>query len=162
MSQAPSPRSQRSIREMGRWLRKAREDRGHTLQDVAAAIGRNFRFVSDVELGRRGHKMDPVMALLWCEYLALEPEVMFAYLGLGDTDLDRYRVQHYLQTAAWAHRFTRSKRELQSALPVIESLCQDLLRAARPEKAKAYQVRDAIKAALAGLTIPRSGNGSES
>jgi len=161
MAQAPTPRSQRAIRDMGAWLRKMRLQRGHTITDVAAAIGRNFRYVSDVELGRRGHKMDPVVALLWCEYLVLEPEQMFAYLGLGDTELDRYRVQHYLQTASWAQRFTVSKRELQRALPVAEELCVALLKANRPEKAKAYQIRDAIKAALSGLRIPRNGKDGE-
>ena len=158
MPTTPSAASQRSLREMGRWLRKNRLAQGHTINDVADAVGRNYRWVSDVELGRRGRRMDPVLGMLWCDYLALDPTQLFAYLGLGDTDIDRYRAQHYLQTSAWAHRFTQGKRALEKALPEMEALLASL-RAGTQQKAQAYQVRDAIRAALNALRIPQNGKG---
>lgn len=151
----PSAASQKALREMGRWLRKERLRQGHTITDVADAVGRNFRWVSDVELGRRGRRMEPVIGMLWCDYLALDPATLFAYLGLGDTDIDRYRAQHYLQTAAWAHRFTQGKRALERAVPEMDALLEGL-KAGSPQKAQAYQIRDAIRAALNALRIPQT------
>lgn len=107
---------------MGEWLREHRLKRNARLKDVGDAIGRGPQFVSDVEHGRRGHRMDPVIALLWCEYLVLDPQVMFAYLSLGDTDLERFRIQHYLETGAWATKFMRGKRALGMAQTELQSV----------------------------------------
>jgi transcriptional regulator with XRE-family HTH domain len=100
---------------MGVWLRRARLERHARLKDVGDAIGRGPQYVCDVEHGRRGARMDPVVVLLWCEYLVLDPAVMFAYLSLGDTDLQRFRIQHYLETGAWAVKFMKGKKALDRA-----------------------------------------------
>lgn len=155
-----SYRSRTSILKMGDWLRNARLQRRHTQKDVADAIGRGIQYVCDVEKGRRGHKMDPVIALLWCEYLALDPETLFGYLGLGQTDTERYRIQHYLETTAWAHRLMGAKRQLERALPESEDLWASL-KPGSPQKAQALQVRDAIRGSLNALRIPRSRKGGE-
>lgn len=151
-----SNRSLKSIRDMGKFLRKARLRRGHTLKDVGAALGRKISFVCDVEHGRRGHRMDPITALLWAEYLVVDPQELFSYLGFGDTELDRFRVQQYLQSSAWAHRFTVGRRTLQNALPEIEALWSSL-KSGTPQKAQAFQVREAIQIALESLRVPRKG-----
>ena len=150
-----NPKRTQALIAMGRWLRKVRLQRNHTIVDVAAAIGKDFRYVSEVELGKRGHQMDPLIALLWSEYLALDPETFFNHLGLGETDLDRFRVQQYLQTSAWAHRFTQGKRQLDRALPVAESLYAKM-RHNSPEKSEAKQILDAIRGAVEALRIPRN------
>lgn len=106
---------------MGEWLREHRVKRRARLKDVGDAIGRGPQYVSDVEHGRRGHRMDPVIALLWCEYLVLDPAVMFSYLSLGSTDLERFRIQHYLETSAWATKFMRGKEALKKAKTELES-----------------------------------------
>ena len=143
---------------MGRWLRKIRLQRGHTQSDVGAAIGRNFRFVSDVELGHRGLRLDPVIALLWCEYLIANPDTLFGYMGLGETDMQRFRVQDYLRTGAWAHRFTEGRRRLIEAHADAEKLLGDL-RSGTPAKLQAYRIRDSIKAALEAIHIPEKKEG---
>lgn len=145
---------------MGKLLRKTRLQRGLKLRDVAAAIGRNTSYVCDVEHGRRGHNMDPVLAMCWAEYLVIDPQVLFDHLGFADSDVDRFRVQHYLQTAAWAHRYTQGRRKLKEALPEIDALWAHLKPGTR-EKAQASQVRDAIRAALEALRIPRTSKENE-
>lgn len=105
---------------MGEWLREHRIKRGARLKDVGDAIGRGPQYVSDVEHGRRGHRMDPVIALLWCDYLVLDAAVMFSYLSLGDTDLERFRIQHYLETQAWATKFMKGKQALDKARGELE------------------------------------------
>ena len=117
---------------MGEWLRQNRIKRGARLKDVGDAIGRGPQFVSDVEHGRRGHRMDPVIALLWCDYLVLEPSVMFSYLSLGDTDLERIRIQHYLETGAWATKFVHGKKALDKAqrglLDIVDGMAPNALK----------------------------------
>lgn len=145
----------RNVREMGRWLARARVQRGHRQQDVADAIGRSNRYVSDVERGYRGHRMDPVIALLWCDYLVLEPTQMFAYLGLGDVELARWRVQHYMETGAWAHRFMQARALLRKALPAAEAIAVKYQRH-NVLKAEAFQVRDAVRGAIEALRVPQT------
>jgi transcriptional regulator with XRE-family HTH domain len=160
MAQQSSTKHKRNIREMGTWLRRLRLDRGVRQQDVGAAIGRGIQYVCDVEQGRRGHRMDPVIALLWCDYLHADPQVMFTYLGMGDTDMARFRVQHYLETGKWAHRFMNAARKLDEAGPLIEQMLADT-RARDPRKQELFQIRDAIFSAREALRIPRNDSGAD-
>lgn len=155
MPQQASAKHKRNIREMGAWLRKLRTDRGVRQQDVGAAIGRGIQYVCDVEQGRRGHRMDPVIALLWCDYLHADPQVMFTYLGMGDTDMARFRIQHYLETGKWAQKFMNASRKMDEAAPIIERMVASTP-ARDPMKSELFQLRDAILSAREALRVPRN------
>jgi len=139
---------------MGRWLREARVSQNLTQTDVAAAIGRSAQYVCEVEYGKRGGRMDPVMGLLWCEYLSLDPAELFAYLSLGTTEIERFTVQHYLQSGAWAHKFVQARRSLAQIRPLIDELLGSL-KVNSGEKDQAFQIRNAVDKALSALNIPR-------
>lgn len=148
-------RQQRVTLSMGQWLRKNRMARGYTLEEVAAAIGRNFRYVSDVELGRRGRNMQPVIGLLWCEYLCVDPNTLFDYLGLGSTDLERFRVQQYLQTGAWAHRLVQGLSHIKQCEQIMEQILK-VAPVQGPLKTLCFQLRDEIQGARIALRIPQN------
>lgn len=138
---------------MGEWLREHRLKQGHRLKDVSDAIGRGIQYVCDVEHGRRGHRMEPVTAMLWCEYLELDPATMFSYLQLGSGELERQRIQHYLETGTWARKFVAGKRALDDVAPLVD----DLIAGMSPglKKNQLYQIRDAIETARGALRVPR-------
>lgn len=151
-----SNQSLKSIRDMGKFLRKARLRRGATLKDVSAALGRKISYVCDVEHGRRGQRMDPVTAHLWAEYLVIEPEEIFKYLERTAPEVERFRVKQYLESSAWAHRFMVGQKSLEKALPEIDALWA-ALKSGSPQRAQAAQVREAIQIAIEALKIPRKG-----
>lgn len=153
-------KNNKSIRQMGEHLKRVRLERGHTQQDVASALGKGFQYVSDVENGRRGHQMAPLTAMVWAEYLAIDPQVLFDYLEVGKTGMDRLRVRHYMETGKWANRFLLCRRALLRAETEVKALLP-LLREKTPEKLAAYQLRDSILAARNAVHIPRNGEERE-
>jgi len=140
---------------MGEWLRGHRMAQGHRLKDVADAIGRGIQYVCDVEHGRRGHRMEPVTALLWCEYLELDPADIFKHLSIGSGELQRLRIQHYLETGTWARKFVKGKRALDDVAPMVDDLIAHA--SPGPRKNQLYQIRDAIETARGALRVPRKG-----
>lgn len=142
---------------MGEWLKENRVRQGHRLKDVADAIGRGIQYVCEVEHGRRGHRMEPVTALLWCEYLELDPATIFGYLQHGSGELERMRIQHYLETGTWARKFVHAKKAVDVSLPLVENLIQD----AKPgwRKNQLYQIRDALQTVQSALHVPRKRKG---
>lgn len=143
-----------AVMNMGAWLRKARIRRGHTQRDVAQAIGRSIQYISEVEHGRRGHKMEPVTALQWCEYLNLDSGVMFGHLQLGESELERWRVRHYLETSAWASKYMRALRILRAARSELKELLATL-RVGTRERDVAKALQEHIDAAITCLHVPR-------
>lgn len=143
------------MREMGLWLRQARVARKCRLKDVGDAIGRGPQYVHDVEMGRRGKRMDPVLALMWCEYLVLDPQVMFSYLGLGDTESQRFRILHYLETGAWAVKFLKGKKALERAMRELDGLMRGL--PSGVQKAQLKQIFDLLETVDGALRIPDKG-----
>lgn len=138
---------------MGEWLKEHRVKQGHRLKDVADAIGRGIQYVCEVEHGRRGHRMEPVTAILWCEYLELDPATMFRFLQYGTGELERLRIQHYLETGTWARKFVSAKKAVDQSLPIIENLIQGTKPGLR--KNELYQIRDTLQTVQAALHVPR-------
>ncbi len=95
--------------KLGNYLRKVRLDRGHTLREVGDALGRGTSWVSDVEHGRRGSRMDPVIAALWADFLAIDAQPLLDSIGLSGERAELSRVRHHLETGQWAHKFLKAE-----------------------------------------------------
>lgn len=97
--------------------------------------------------------MDPVLALLWCEFLVVDADFFFSHLGYGSTEMDRFRVQHHLETSTWAHRFVRGKRDLEKAAQIMDELA--LLLPRGHEKDLGSEIVRLLSSANKALRIPR-------
>lgn len=145
---------------LGRMLQKVRKRRGHTLKDVAAAVGRGISWVSDVEHGRRGSRMDPVLAFLWADYLSIDPGQLLEATGLSGHHQELARVRHYLETGQWAHKFIRAKSRLVKALELAERIATDAPLSAGIRE-DALSLKSEISGVITLLRIPRNGKDGE-
>lgn len=150
-----SLKGDQAVMSLGAQLRRTRIKRGHTQRDVAQAIGKSIAYVSEVEHGRRGHRMDPVVAVQWAEYLHMDSEQMFAQLQLGKTEISQWRVRHYLETSAWASKYMRAVRGLKKAQGETRELLSTLKHGTR-ERDVARSLHERIEAAITCLHVPRA------
>ena len=146
--------------EMGRFLKKKREERKVTQRSVGIAIHRGSQYVSEVERGVRGANMDPYTAVLWAMYLGFDPSEFFHYLGFyrGKREL-MDAARHYIQTSIWATFVLRARQKCEAL--------QRKLRALKADNADIqldYQVEEAIslcQEAVDLLSVPRRGDKKE-
>lgn len=117
--------TRRRVAAMGLYLREARERSGRTQCDVADAIGRSYKYVSAVETGTRGGKMDPLTALRWCEYLELDAQRVFYFLGIAEPHRSA-EVARYLGTVAWSVQILRAQDALQALRAELDGLRAEL------------------------------------
>jgi len=141
----------RAATGLGTVLREQRLAVGATLQDVADATGKSVSYICDIESGRRGPNIEPMFAMLWAEYLDLDPADIFLFIGLSHEQVLRLRTQHYLTSGAWAKRWVGTKHRLEEALPVAQAL---FLQLRGDDKDRARVLRDAIRACLNMMHVP--------
>lgn len=58
-----------SEKELGRFIKRARKARNLKLRQVADAIGKSPQYICDIEKGRRGQNMHPLLAVKLAEFL---------------------------------------------------------------------------------------------
>lgn len=131
-------------------MREERLAGGYRLKDVAQATGKTVSYICDVEHGRAGGGLQPANALIWAEYLGVDPERVFTLLGVSDNELTRMRVQHYLESEAWSLRWMRARGALDAAIGPAQELFLELR---GPQKDRADQVRQAILEARNALHV---------
>jgi len=141
-------------------LQRVRKKQGHTLKDVAAAVGRGISWVSEVEHGRRGSRMDPVLAFLWADYLSIDPGQLLEATGLSGHSQELARVRHYLETGQWAHKFIRARARLADALKLAERIAADAPLSAGIRE-DALSLKSHITGVITLLRVPRTGKDIE-
>lgn len=140
------------MRARGKWLKKLRVEQGHTLQDVAEAIGRTFGYVWSVERGERGQRIDPITAIKWVQYLGADEDTFFAYTANTEEERHRIRIRTFLQTSAWAHKYAEAQAQILLALPMLSEM-MDVIPPGSRAHDLLYKVRDAVMAAHNALHI---------
>ena len=148
-----------SIGKVGAYLAQTRRERGHTLRDIADALGRSTQWVSDVEHGRRGSRMDPVLALLWAEYLNIDAQPVLDSIGLLGERRELSRVRHYLETGQWAHKWLAGHKKLGELVDKIASIRANVGpgdKFARVPRADLNELKLLAKSCRELLRIPRT------
>ncbi len=151
--------TQTSIARVGAYLANTRRERGHTQQEVADALGRSVQWVSDVEHGRRGSRMDPVLALLWSEFLNIDAQSVLDSIGLVGERQELARVRHYLETGKWAHKWLAGHKklgELGKKIAIIRANTGPGDKFARVPREDLNELKSLVKSCLQLLRIPRT------
>jgi len=90
-------------------------------------VGRLVPYVSEIERGHRGSRMNPLVAVTWAKFLDLDPLVIFGFLGIDGTTAE---VRQYLETVMWGNRVVRARH---AAREVASLLAELLAKSPKPE-----------------------------
>jgi transcriptional regulator with XRE-family HTH domain len=142
-------------RQLADLFRTRRKEQGLTLQNVAHAINRSVSYVSDVERAQRGARMPAFLAVLWAQYLNIDPDRALCLLGYADSAVNVEPVRQYLETHVWAVKVQGARQTIAAAQESADELWRQT-RPGSPQRQLATELRDACRNVRALLRIPRS------
>ena len=91
---------------VGVLLAKVRKKQNRKQKDVAAALNKTVAYICDIEKGRRGQRMDPLLLMRWADYLNLPITVVLTHAGIIDEEYEA----KYGQFLKLLRSKTRAKR----------------------------------------------------
>jgi|SRR5712672_1172067 len=100
--------------ELGKFLKKARVARKLKLRHVGAAIGVSPAYICDLEYGRRGKNLNPIMAIRLADFLNVPSTTILQLAGIEQLP-EAERVSDYLKLARNKGRASRIAESLDSA-----------------------------------------------
>ena len=111
----------------GKYLHRVRKQRKYTLKQVGQAVGKSFAYIWDLENGKRGSNLNPLLAVQLAEFLKIPVQTMFELTGI-ENDLTSKK---YLEVL----RLTRNKgraARIQHALDGVNATLDDILSGTEP------------------------------
>lgn len=124
--------------DLGKLIRKVRKKRKLKLKDVAQAINKSPAYICDLEHGRRGNNINPIIVSQLADYLHIPTSLMFKKAGLID-DEGVIEYNQYLKVT----RSKRKARKIAASFEHITGLLHDLK---RDTQNLAPMVHDEVKA----------------
>jgi len=108
--------------ELGKLLRRVRKARKYTLKQVAQAVNKTPQYIWDIENGKRGSNLNPLLAVQLAEFLKIPITTLFPIAGI-ENDLTSKK---YLEVLKLTRNKGRAAR-IQHALDGVVQTTEDIL-----------------------------------
>lgn len=126
------------IVKLGKFIRRIRKQRNLTLQKVGASLGKSAGYVCDIEKGRRGKYINPLLLIKFAEILDVPLTTMLTNAGMEvDENSVKYRAllkmtrnkrrsQRIVEAFAACYSHLEALKAEASGVPALERLAENL------------------------------------
>jgi transcriptional regulator with XRE-family HTH domain len=105
----------------GKFLRRIRKERNLKLKHIAAALNKSPAYVCDLEKGRRGHYINPLLLVKLADVLNVPITTMFNQANI-EVDENSLKYRAYLKMTRNKQRSARILKAFETSYSLIETL----------------------------------------